>query len=284
MDESRPPRLVKVEDCLWICEERIEVPGYDFAFHECFACSHPVFLECETTAVARMGAAKDYRKRYEQLLEWNVRLLHSPEEYDRTSYLPNWYPRIKDFTPKSLWYDHLPSIAEIESEFEWPVFLKGERQTSKHNRRLSIIENTAQYMEAMEAWRRDPILHWQRVVCRQYVNLRRVARDLGQEMPKAFEFRTFWWRDSCVGAGPYWHSETYSLNAEEKAGLLRVGTEVARRMNVTFLVIDLAMSDTGEWIVIECNDGQDSGYAGVNRFAMWSNVVRVLKQGGEACV
>src|SRR5262245_16726362 len=84
MPDSEPPNLVKVEDTLWICEKELGVPGNDFRFHDFFACKHPIFLNEEIQAVARMGATSDYRQRYEQLLEWKVRLIHSPAEYART--------------------------------------------------------------------------------------------------------------------------------------------------------------------------------------------------------
>lgn len=278
MDLDSPPNLVQVESSLWVCEEQLGVPGYDFRFQDFFECRHPIFLDTEVTAVARMGAAPDYAFRYQRLLEYGVRLIHTPEEYERTSYLPIWYPLIQDFTPKSIWYDQPPTVAEIESEFEWPVFLKGERQTSKHNRTLAIIEDAAQFQQVMEHWKRDDILHWQKVVCRQYIPLRTVAPDNGQALPKAFEFRTFWWKDNCVGLGPYWHSENYRPTAEEEREILRLGREVARRLDVTFLVVDIAQAATGEWIVIECNDGQDSGYSGVHPFRLWQAVIHLLRR------
>lgn len=273
---SHPPNLVRVEERLWVAEASIGVPGYDFRFQDFFTCAHPQYWEGEISAVARMGAAPDYAERYEQLLEWNVRLVHHPAEYELTSYLPNWYPRIAEFTPKSLWYEAAPSAAEIEAEFAWPVFIKGERQTSKHDRSLSIAENPAQFREIMERWRRDEILHWQRIVCRQFVNLRKVIDDFGKTLPKAFEFRTFWWKDVCVGHGPYWNSERYYLKPAEEAAMLALGYEVARRLGVTFLVIDLAQTEAGEWIVIECNDGQDSGYSGVSPFKLWRKVLDLI--------
>ncbi len=44
-------------------------------------------------------------------------------------------------------------------------------------------------------------------------------------------------------------------------------------VDVPFLVIDLAQTASGEWICIECNDGQESGYAGINPIEMWRAVL-----------
>lgn len=276
MPATEPPHLVNVEDALWICEKEIGVPGYDFRFQDYFACRHPIYLNEEIRAVARMGATNDYRRRHEELLEWKVRLIHSPEEYERTSNLPNWYPLIREFTAKSVWYDGIPTVAEIESEFTWPIFIKGERQTSRHARSMSIIEGPDQFQEVMQLWRQDDILHWQKVVCREYLKLKPVVPGNQDTIQKSFEFRTFWWKDACVGIGPYWNSERYELAEIQRSDLVNLGRKVARLIDVTFLVIDLALRENEQWIVIECNDGQDSGYTGVNPFQLWNNLLRVV--------
>jgi len=42
---------------------------------------------------------------------------------------------------------------------------------------------------------------------------------------------------------------------------------------VPFLVVDVAQTEAGRWVVIECNDGQESGYAGVSPFGLWQKIV-----------
>ena len=49
-------------------------------------------------------------------------------------------------------------------------------------------------------------------------------------------------------------------------------------MNVPFLVVDLAMTATGRWIVIECNDGQESGYAGVSPIGLWQTILKTEEE------
>jgi hypothetical protein len=39
------------------------------------------------------------------------------------------------------------------------------------------------------------------------------------------------------------------------------------------------MTADGNWIVIECNDGQESGYAGVLPLAMWAKMIAI--EGGS---
>lgn len=51
--------------------------------------------------------------------------------------------------------------------------------------------------------------------------------------------------------------------------------KAAQRLAVTFLVVDIAQRSNGQWIVIECNDGQESGYAGLSPFSLWKNILAV---------
>jgi hypothetical protein len=269
--------LVLVEGSLWVVTRPTGMARYDFTFEQFFACRHPFQREGVVSAVARMGATGEYEDRYNRLLADGVRLVHTPAEYHRTSRLPGWYPLIEDLTPRSVWFDRRPTAREIAAAFRWPVFVKGERQTSKHRRELSILQGPDEFERAMDAWEADDILRWQQVVCREYVSLRLVGEQSATTLPRAFEFRSFWWGGECVGIGPYWVDERYGMTPAERGAALALAGEAARRVGVTFLVVDVAQTASGEWIVIECNDGQDAGYAGVAPLAMWGRIVELVR-------
>jgi hypothetical protein len=40
-------------------------------------------------------------------------------------------------------------------------------------------------------------------------------------------------------------------------------------------VIDIAKTAQDEWIVIECNDAQESGYAGVSPKMLWDHILHI---------
>ena len=269
--------LINVEDCLWVLSNPIGLPVYDFKFEDNFRCNHPIYIDAEINVVARLGATNDYQARYDYFGELGIKLIHTSIEYELSSRLPKWYPLISDLTSKSIWYDVFPSVKEVENNFSWPIFIKGERQTNRHDRSKSIIESPSQLNELKEIWKNDEILYWQKIVCREFINLKKVAEDHKIALPKSFEFRTFWWYNECVGFGKYWTSENYQLSDSEKDAMLKVASLAAKRLAVKFLVIDMALTENNEWIIIECNDGQDAGYAGVNPFLLWSNVVNLCK-------
>jgi hypothetical protein len=256
------------------------MPIYDFAFDRFLACRRPFQRPDAVEAIARVGAIADYPGYYKRWAKDGVRLVHSPEEYRRATELPVWYPLLKDLTPKSLCGREPPSADAIGAELGWPIFLKGSRQTSHHKKSLSIIDGPETYARVLGEFARDRVLHWQEVVCRRYVALRRVEDTALDRVPSSFEFRTFWWRGELVGFGRYWwQGKPYEASTEEREKAIAVAREAARRVNVAFLVVDVAQAETGEWLVIECNDGQESGYAGISPLGLWQAIVAIERGG-----
>ena len=270
--------LLFLDQNTWVLSARTGIPIYDFDFRAFFPSTSPCQRNAEITAVSRTGAIEDYDATYAELLAEGIRLIHSPEVHYRASRLPDWYPLIRDVTPRSRWFSEIPTPQEVEQEFTWPVFVKGDRQTSRHQRSLAIIHTPDQFLAAMEAYRDDSILRWQQVVVREFVPLRLVDDADQNRIPSSFEFRTFWWRNQCVGSGRYWwDGRHYTWSSNERAEGLALAEDVAKRVNAPFLVIDIAMRTNGNWIVIECNDGQESGYAGMSPIGVWQNILCIEK-------
>lgn len=280
-DISAESDLFRLEDALWVLapkgdrQERLRGCCYDFAFNSVFECHRPWHRPPCIEAVARFGAfSSQYEEVYDALRHEGITLIHSPAQHYLSSVLSNWYPLLADLTPRSICFDGPPEADVISSELGWPVFMKGERQTSFHRRRLSIIENAAALRAALEVYATDPVLRWQRIVCRQLVPLRPVDDVSPDRIPASFEFRSFWWYGQPVGFGPYWwQAKSYDANSEERRRALEIAGEAARRINIPFLVVDVAQTAAGEWIVIECNDGQESGYCKISPFALWNAII-----------
>jgi hypothetical protein len=268
--------LFLLEDVVWIAAAPTGLPVYDFPFQNFFACRHPWQRPERIIAIGRFGVTTNYQELHKRLADEGVLLVHSPEQHLLASELTRWYPLLEDLTPRSIWFAEPPTVEEIEGKLTWPIFLKGSRQTSRHKAALSIIRSPAQYQEAIANYRKDPILYWQEMVCREFVELRSVGAKQTETIPPSFEFRTFWRHGQCVGAGTYWSAfASYSWNKQEELAALTIAEEAARRLNLPFLVIDVAQTKSGEWIVIECNDGQESGYAGIPPITLWQKMIEL---------
>ena len=277
-NDLRGGDLLHVEETAWVWARPTGMPTYDFAVDRHFACRRPWRVEGEVTAILRAGATGDYAGRFDTLLRRGVRAIHDPAEHARASLLPHWFPPLSDLTPRSEWHDDFPPAADVEDRLGWPVFLKGERQTSRHRAATSVVGSAEDYERARQLWADDPILRWQRVVVREFVSLRpadaRAAPAGPGVIPASFEFRAFCWRGEVVGVGRYWTGAAYdAATADELRAVADLAREAAGRVGVAFLAVDVAQAADGRWIVVECNDGQDAGYAGVRPLPMWRRLL-----------
>jgi len=270
--------IARIERKLMVVSEEVGVPVYDFNFELHFACDHPHRIESEEQCVLRVGPISDYAAEFNQKLEMGLRLVNSPAEHELASGLEHWYSLLGDLTPRSRVFDALPTAGEIESEFNWPIFLKGSRQTSKHNPDLSIIRSSSHYESVAQQYRSDAILHWQKPVVREFVPLLPVEGRVSGKVRPSVEYRSFWWYGACVGWGRYWYQVPPYECADAEAGLA-VARQAAGRLRVPFLVVDFAKAVDGRWIVIECNDAQESGYAGIPAQGLWRRVLDQVSAG-----
>lgn len=269
--------LIWVEETVWVLGGAVDLPSYDFSLAQFFACRRPWYRPEQIEAIGRFGAATHYDQVYQKLAADGIVLIHSPEQHLLASELPRWYPLLAGLTPKSLWFKEPPDISVLEETMGLPFFLKGSRQTSRHQAALSIIHSAEEYYRALKVYQADPILRWQDLVCRQFVPLWAVPSEPTEKIPPSFEFRTFWWRGKCVGVGPYW-STAYSWTAEEEKAALAIAQIAVSLLQLPFVVVDVAQTAMGEWIAIECNDAQESGYAAISPFTLWQNLLDTERQ------
>jgi hypothetical protein len=68
-----------------------------------------------------------------------TKLLINENEHLNCSTIERWYPRLKDKTPFTKVYDELPPVEELEKDFSFPVFIKGNRQTNRHSRKKALL-------------------------------------------------------------------------------------------------------------------------------------------------
>lgn len=264
--------LARIEGKFFILSEAVGIPAYDFNVDLHFACDHPYQIEREAPCILRIGPIADYPEEFNARLKMGLRLINSPDEHARASELEHWYPLLADLTPCTRIFDTLPDADEIEAHFEWPVFMKGSRQTSKHNPDLSVIQNRSHYERTAKQYRNDAILHWQKPVIREFVPLMRVAGNVPGKVLPSIEYRSFWWYGECIGWGRYWYQVPPYECADAQLGLA-VAQQAATRLKVPFLVVDFAKTENGRWIIIECNDAQESGYVGISPVALWQQLL-----------
>ena len=265
--------IARVENRFVVGSEIVGVSVYDFDFDLNFNTTHPYAFEHEEPCILRIGAIGDYRAEYENKLKIGLRLINDPEQHLMASELEHWYPLLEDLTPRSFLFDKLPEVSEIQRLFSWPVFIKGSRQTSKHSAKLSIARDPVEYASIVNEYTKNPILHWQKPVVRQFVELEPIEGNVPNQVRPSKEYRSFWLNGECVGWGRYWYQVPNYESRDIKEGLA-IASKAVTRLQVPFIVIDFAKTADGRWIIIECNDAQESGLVGIDARNVWREVVK----------
>lgn len=278
MNKLKNIDFLKIESAVWVANKRINVPAYDFEFEPLFQVGRSR-IEDNVTVVGRIGALMNYSKMYEVFSKHGFDLINTPEQHLLASELEQWYPIIKELTPKSMVYESFPTLKKLYQEFDFPVFIKGNRQTSKHSSNLSIAKTESEFQKIKEGYRNDPILHWQKVVLREFIDLKPLEYKANDKVQISHEFRTFWWKNELVGTGHYWSQYLdYDWTENEEKRAIEVASSAVQLLNVPFIAIDLALTKDDSWIIIECNDAQESGYCGVRPLVLWKNIVDIEKR------
>jgi hypothetical protein len=266
---------ILLEDKIWIKTQKQGVAAYDFEFHPLFAIRRPR-ASTQKSLILRAGPIADYPQLYKEEAERGFELINTPKQHRLASDLEAWYPLLKGMTPRSKVYPSFPEVEELEQDFDYPIFIKGHRQTAKHSAALSIAKNRSDLLRIRAAYAQDAILHWQSVVVREYIALQPLGAKAEGKVPLSYEFRSFWWRGELLAAGPYWSDfADYHWSATEQQDALALAKRAVDALNVPFIVIDLALTAAGDWIIIECNDAQESGYAGLNRIELWQRLLEL---------
>ena len=264
---------------LAILQKTIGNTGYDFPFRNHFAC-RSVISGNDKPVLLRIGAVDDYAGVERLIHEMGMSLLMSEDEHLRCSEIENWFPLLQEKTPFTKVYEFLPPVEVLLESFNFPVFIKGNRQTDRHNRSQCIIEDAQAYELLRAEWRQSRILSWQKAAVRDLVPLQIIdSTSFPNMVPISYEFRLFYYKGNCVGYGPYWTmGKPYTLAEKDREAVMELSKWAADRLQVHFAAIDVAKTATGEWIIIEVNDGQESGFVGLNPIELWENTVQAAQE------
>ena len=258
---------------------------YDFYFRNYFDCQS-VTSATDKPVLLHIGAIEDYAEIESLMKDLEMRLFVSENDHKRCSDIEQWYPILKEHTPFTKVYDELPKLDELLQDFSFPFFLKGNRQTNRHLKSKCIIENPEQYERIKVEWENDPILFWQKPAIREYVPLQIIDSQSYPDMvPMSYEFRFFYFEGKCMSYGPYWYMGlSYSLSDKELNEVLKLTDWAAMRTNNVFMAVDVAKTAAGEWIIVEINDAQESGFVGVNPFTLWKNTIDAVQNMTQLCI
>lgn len=262
-----------------VLQRKIGNSAYDFDFRNAFECKS-VISENDAPVLLHIGAVEDYAGVESAIEDMGMKLLVHEAEHLRCSTIEKWYPSLKERTPFTVVYDELPPVEQVLKDFSFPVFIKGNRQTSRHKKSQCIVVDAVQYEKLRQEWKKDRILSWQKVAIREYVPLMQIDADSFPDMvPISYEFRFFYFEGKCMAYGQYWDiGAKYDLKDEELSEVLELTDWAADRLSVSFPAIDVAKTAFGKWIIIEVNDAQESSFVGINPLKLWNNTIDAMQE------
>jgi hypothetical protein len=229
--------------------------------------------------VGRYACLPYYAELAADLALGGSRLINSVDQHN---YIANfeYYEDIKDHTFQT--WARFPDIPEHLRDK--PFVLKGKTNSRKLQWKTHMYaENFRSAIHLGGELMNDPFIGPQGLVIRQYVPLETFEIGLN-DVPMTNEWRLFFLGTELLAYGYYWaiiddiaHIERahpdFLLNGLPFAK--QVAQTIAKKTN--FFVLDIAKTQDGRWLVVEVNDGQQSG---VNEFIdmnkLYSNLAQRL--------
>jgi hypothetical protein len=215
-----------------------------------------------------------YQAIYNAALQKNIRLVNSPKQHRLAMEFDQFYPLLHDLTAKSLIIEDIEQLGDVEKQLSFPVFVKGAVKSNKEQGLSAVVANNLGELYALSATiLKSAYRSRGKVIAREFLKLKTVATD-SKDFPISREYRAFVYKGKILAYGFYWddYNESAKLNKDEKQAFTQLIEEVARRVDVPFLAIDVAQLESGEWKLIEIGDAQFCGLSQVPVLELWSKV------------
>jgi hypothetical protein len=247
---------------------------YDFSVDE-IAAARPYFdltntrmqIKKDDLVIGRYSVLPFYREQARDVMMAGATLINSYEEHLYAADIRKWYadlsvptPFAAMLTPRT-WMSSEELMADTSCD--GPFVVKGITNSKKHSWNTHMFAQTKRdAIEVMLRLQEDSLIGQQPIVFRRFIPLK--AYDIAVNgMPIGYEWRFFIAYGEVLCGAWYWSS--YIREDVEPPPATRVPAaflgEVCRRIGskINFVVVDVAETADGEFMVVELNDGQMSG-------------------------
>lgn len=185
-----------------------------------------------------------YRRFEEAVRDAGASLLVSSEAYKLTHHLPEWYPLLKEFTPETVWITNAVDLTRTLSELNWGSYFLKDFVKSLKVGGGSVIHTLTE----CDRWVNEYLYYrdeFEGGIC-----IRRLEHFVAESERRFFVL----------------NGRAYGPEKEEIPLPVKVATI---RVNSPFFTVDVALSTSGDWRIVELGDGQVSDLVGwtANRFA-----------------
>lgn len=227
--------------------------------------------------IPRYSALPYNEELVEDIKSRDCTLINSHREHVYIAGLRNWYYHLGELTPRT-WFamDQLPE--------EGPFVLKGATNSKKHQWSTHMYAKDKK--EAMEVFLRLSQDGWvgvQPIYAREYIPLRQLCEPITSNSPPVCEeYRFFILDGQVIGSGFYWSTYVDDIDEEVNPSFVPESflTTVIQLIqpHIRFWVVDVARTAEGEWIVIELNDGAQSGLSAIDPEDFYKQLAKRLHE------
>lgn len=262
--------------------------SYEFAYSDIFheqniaAKYFPVYnfrteIPENSLVIGRYSTKPYYDELEKELLLKNSKLINSYKEHMYIADICNWYETIKEFTPKT--YTQWGSLPE---HGKWVV--KGKTHSRKHQWKTHMFaDGKENLLKVIRLLMDDLTISQDGLVVREYVSLAKLDTAIN-DLPIVKEWRMFFYKENYLTGGFYWSNyfdelkDKYPLEVPQAA--IEYAKEVAKivSQHTNFFVLDVSEKEDGSYIIIEINDGQQSGLSCVDPNNLYSGLKSLLQE------
>jgi hypothetical protein len=230
----------------------------------------------DNIVIGRYACLPYYYELAADLCMTGSRLINTPQEHKWIANF-NWYEQLKDYTPRT-WFGYDFNLTNpVYCNYNGSFVVKGRTNSKKFEwNKMMFAKDRQQAINIACDLMTDSYIGEQGVVFREYVPLE--TYEIGvNDLPFTNEWRMFFYKDTLLSSGYYW-SIAEKTDYECPPEAIAFAKEVARiaKEFATFFVLDVAKTEDGRWILIEVNDGQQSGLSENNPHMLYKNLAEVL--------
>lgn len=222
--------------------------------------------------IPRYSALPFYKELEQDMIDNKCKLINTFEMHNYVANILNYYYDLKEYTPKT--YENWINLPRDKS-----FIVKGLTNSKKFEWNTKMFAKT--YLDVPKiamSLMDDDLIRDQGIIVREYIPLKKLSEGING-LPISNEWRTFVLNGKIVETGFYWSNEAdckpyNELPTNAKIFLQKVINIVKDKIN--FFVIDIAETQSGDWIVIELNDGQMSGLSEINPDNFYKNLKNLI--------
>ena len=225
--------------------------------------------------IPRYSALPFNKELCDDLTELGAQPINSFREVCYIGDICNWYYELAAVTPRT-WF----ALDQIPRDKGISFVLKGACNSLKRLWKSHMFATDAyDAMDVYERLAQDSTVGMQPIYIREYVPLRRLTTALNG-LPVSEEFRFFVLDGDVIASGFYWSSHADELGIVPTSDVvpqsfIKTVIDIVSP-NVRFFVFDVARAEDGSWVLIELNDGQQSGLACIDPRVFYSELRRII--------